>query len=230
MKPDILTLFPDGARIDETGSLVIGGCNVKRLADKFGTPLYLYDGATLDAAVATYQAALARHYPGEAQLAYAAKAWLCTATARWIADKGIGLDVVSGGELAIALHGGVPAERIHFHGNNKSEDELAQALDAGVGRIVVDHPRELALIGDLAPRPPPAHLAARQPGRGRQNPPPHPHRARQVEVRPVVARRNGPGCRHRLFIPGKCCADRVALPHRQPIARHQIVGRCCGRT
>ena len=150
MTADILALFPDNVRIDETGSLMIGGCDIRRLADQFGTPLYLYDGATLDGGVEAYQIALSRHYPGEAQLAYAAKAWLCTATARWIADKGIGLDVVSGGELTIALSGGVQPERIHFHGNNKSDEELAQALDAGVGCIVVDHPGELARLDELA--------------------------------------------------------------------------------
>lgn len=150
MTADTLPLFPDSVGIDETGSLVIGGCNVSNLADQFGTPLYLYDGGTLDGGVEAYQIALSRHYPGKAQLAYAAKAWLCTATARWIADKGIGLDVVSGGELAIALRGGVQPDSIHFHGNNKSDAELAQALDAGVGCIVVDHPGELARLDDLA--------------------------------------------------------------------------------
>ena len=150
MTAETLALFPDSARIDDTGSLVVGGCGVRRMADQFGTPLYLYDGETLDRAVEAYRTALSRCYPGAAQIAYAAKAWLCSASARWIAAKGIGLDVVSGGELAIALHGGVPADHIHFHGNNKSDRELAQALDAGVGRIVVDHPDELERLDELA--------------------------------------------------------------------------------
>ncbi len=99
---------------------------------------------------ASYQATLANVYPGAWEVAYAAKAWLSTATARWAAARGLGLDVVSGGELAIALHGGFPAERIHFHGNNKTPAELAAALAADVGRIVVDHAGELALLNELA--------------------------------------------------------------------------------
>ncbi|MCB0202336.1 MAG: diaminopimelate decarboxylase [Anaerolineae bacterium] len=150
MPADTLALFPDSAHINHTGSLVIGGCEVLRLAAEFGTPLYLYDAATMDHVVETYRSALSRHYPGEAQLAYAAKAWLCTATARWAADRTLGLDVVSGGELAMAQHGGVPPARIHFHGNNKSDAELAQALDAGVGCVVVDHPGELVRLDELA--------------------------------------------------------------------------------
>ena len=150
MPANTLTLFPDSAQIDDTESLVIGGCEVRQLVSDHGTPLYLYDGATLDSAIAAYQSALARHYPGETLLAYAAKAWLCSASARWIAQRGIGLDVVSGGELAIALHGGVQPDRIHFHGNNKSDSELAHALDASVGCIVVDHPGELARLDALA--------------------------------------------------------------------------------
>lgn len=150
MSANILTIFPDSACLDETGALQLGGCDVRHLAGEFGTPLYIYDAATLTAAVVSYQMALAQNYPGDSQLAYAAKAWLCTAAARWIADSAIGLDVVSGGELAIALHGGVQPDRIHFHGNNKSDAELAQALDAGVSCIVVDHPRELARLDALA--------------------------------------------------------------------------------
>lgn len=143
-------LLPFTARRDPFGALTLGGCALPDLVQRFGSPLYIYDGATLDAAAAGYQAALAAHYPGPGAVAYAAKAWLCTATARWAAARGLGLDVVSGSELAIALHAGFPAAQIHFHGNNKSRAELAAALAAGVGRIVVDHAGELELINELA--------------------------------------------------------------------------------
>lgn len=146
----LANLLPLTAERDAAGRLLVGRCALTDLAAQFGTPLYLYDAATLDAAAAAYQEALAAAYPGEWEVAYAAKAWLCTATARWADARGLGLDVVSAGELAIALHGGFPASRIHFHGNNKRPAELRAALAAGVGRIVVDHRAELTTIATLA--------------------------------------------------------------------------------
>ena len=150
MTPDHRELLPISAARAADGALTLGGCSLAELAERYGTPLYIYDAATLDRAAASYQAALANAYPAAWEVAYAAKAWLNTATARWAAARGLGLDVVSAGELAIALHGGFPAERIHFHGNNKQPAELAAALAAGVGRIVVDHAGELALLNELA--------------------------------------------------------------------------------
>lgn len=143
-------ILPLTASRDESGALTLGGCAAQELVAQFGTPLYVYDAATLDAMAATYCAALASSYPGQWEVAYAAKAWLCQATAAWAAERELGLDVVSAGELAIALHSGFPASRIHFHGNNKTPSELRQALAAGVGRIVIDHPAELALLDALA--------------------------------------------------------------------------------
>ena len=149
MDPITRLVFPKTAMFDDAG-LWLGGCAVADLAARYGTPLYVYDAATMNAAAATYSNALRESYPGEWQVAYAAKAWLSTATARWADRQGLGLDVVSGGELAIALRAGFPADRIHFHGNNKTPAELAQALAADIGSIVVDHPGELALVDELA--------------------------------------------------------------------------------
>jgi diaminopimelate decarboxylase len=149
MEHTIQAIFPQTASQDERG-LHIGGCAVAELAARFGTPLYVYDAATMNAAATTYSTALRQSYPGDWQVAYAAKAWLCTATAAWADAQGLGLDVVSAGELAIARRADFPAERIHFHGNNKTPAELEQALAAGIGSIVVDHPGELALVNDLA--------------------------------------------------------------------------------
>lgn len=143
-------LLPISAGRAAGGALTLGGCSATDLAERFGTPLYVYDGATLDSMALSYQQALAASYPGAWEAAYAAKAWLNTATAAWAASRGLGLDLVSAGELAIALHGGFPAGRIHLHGNNKTAGELVAALAAGVGRIVVDHPGELALLNELA--------------------------------------------------------------------------------
>ncbi len=150
MHNKILSLLPLSAERAAAGGLAVGGVALTDLAAQFGTPLYLYDAATLDAAAAAYRGALAAAYPGDWEVAYAAKAWLCTATARWAAVQGLGLDVVSAGELAIALRGGFPAEHIHFHGNNKRPAELRAALAAGVGRIVVDHSAELTTVAALA--------------------------------------------------------------------------------
>ena len=129
---------------------MIGGCDVVALAREHGTPLYLLDAATFRNACRTYRAALARHYPGPSAPHYASKALLNTAVVQLVAAEGLGLDVVSGGELFVALRAGFPAERIHLHGNAKPRAELEQALTARVGNIVVDTLDELDLLARLA--------------------------------------------------------------------------------
>jgi diaminopimelate decarboxylase len=142
-------LWPITARAADDDELWLGGCAASKLADEFGTPLYVFDEVTLRTQARTYQQALARHYPGTAQAAYASKAYLSTAIAQLFAEEGLDLDVVSGGELYVALQAGFPPERIHFHGNNKSREELAEALAAGIGRIVVDNFHELVILAEL---------------------------------------------------------------------------------
>lgn len=146
---ETLRLFPDDTHLDDEGRLWLGECAVAALAEEFGTPLYLFDAGTLRNRCRAYRAALQEHYPGPAGVSYASKAGLNLSLARLFAGEGLGLDVVSGGELYVALRAGVPAGRIHFHGNNKSPAELAEALDAGVGRIVVDNFYELDLLESL---------------------------------------------------------------------------------
>ena len=148
--PKHLSLLPDTARISPGGRLYLGGLEAAALAREFGTPLYVYDEATLRARCRAYRRALASHYPAPAEASYASKAFLCTAMAQLVAEENLGLDVVSGGELHIALRAGFPAARIHFHGNNKSPAELAFALDSGVGRVVVDNFYELETLARLA--------------------------------------------------------------------------------
>lgn len=145
-------LWPTTAELDEQAELWLGGCKASDLARLHGTPLYLFDEATLRSRARAYQAALRRYYPGTAQTAYAAKAYLCTAIAQVFAEEGLDLDVVSGGELHVALASGFPPERIHFHGNNKTPAELEQAYAAGIGRIVVDNFLELERLGPLGER------------------------------------------------------------------------------
>ncbi|NWG22038.1 MAG: diaminopimelate decarboxylase [Chloroflexi bacterium] len=155
---ELAYLWPVTAAIDEHGRLTIGGCDVAGLAQQYGTPLYLLDEATFRDACRAYVAALRAGYPGESAVHYASKAWLNTAIAHLVANEGLGLDVVSGGELYVALRAGFPPERIHMHGNAKPRAELEQALAAGIGQIVVDNLDELALLVSLT-----AHRSQPQP-------------------------------------------------------------------
>jgi diaminopimelate decarboxylase len=144
-------ILPLTAGVNAAGHLTIGGCDATELAQQFGTPLYVLDEATLRAQARAYRQAFAAHYP-DSSVAYASKAYLSLVLARLLAEEGLGLDVVSGGELFVAHRAGFPLERVHFHGNNKSPEELAMALDLGVGRIVVDNRHELRLLSGLAAR------------------------------------------------------------------------------
>ncbi|MBX3285758.1 MAG: diaminopimelate decarboxylase [Actinobacteria bacterium] len=131
------TLLPDSAEVGPEGQLLVGGCDLASLAEEYGTPLFVYDEAQLRARCREAVRAF-----GDG-VAYATKAFLCRAMARLAHEEGMHLDVASGGELAVALGAGVPATRIVLHGNNKSDDELRRARQAGVGRIVVDSFDEL---------------------------------------------------------------------------------------
>ena len=138
-------VWPATATRDESGALLLGGVDVRDLATEFGTPAYLLDEADFRSRCRDFVQAFAG-----ADVHYAAKAFCSLTSLRWIVEEGLGLDVCSGGELAAALRAEVPAERIAFHGNNKSVAELEQALDAGVGRIVVDSFAEIARLAWLA--------------------------------------------------------------------------------
>lgn len=140
------TLLPDTASVDTDGALVVGGVRIDALAAAYGTPLFVYDEAHLRARC---REAVAAFGPG---VAYASKAFLCTAMARLAHQEGMWLDVATGGELHVALLGGVPANRIVVHGNNKDDDELRRAMFAGVARIVVDSFDELDRIEALVAR------------------------------------------------------------------------------
>lgn len=135
--------------IDAKGHLVIGGCDAVKLAQDYGTPLYVLDEAALRQRAREYRQAFSRYLPGS-EVIYAGKALLNTAICRIMAEENLALDVVSGGELYTALVAAFPTEKIYFHGNNKSRHELAMALDHRVGRIVVDNLYEIKLLQELA--------------------------------------------------------------------------------
>jgi diaminopimelate decarboxylase len=143
-----MMLWPVTAERDDAGRLAIGGVGLTDVADQFGTPLYVYDEQTIRQQCRTYREAFDRTYPRN-RIVYAGKAYLSPALIEIIADEGLSLDVVSGGELYVAIQSGFPAEQITFHGNNKTPDELRMALDAGIGEIVIDNFYEIELLNDL---------------------------------------------------------------------------------
>lgn len=140
-------ILPDTARITGEGHLEVGGCNAVVLAERFGTPLLVFDRATFESRAKAYVTAV----PAE-RVFYAGKAFCCVAICQLADRLGLGLDVCTGGELATAVAAGFPPERIVFHGNNKSPEELAMASKHGVGRIVVDSFEEMDRIANARAR------------------------------------------------------------------------------
>jgi len=142
-------LLPDTAGVSQKGHLTLGGCDVVELAAEFGTPLYVFDEATLRRTCAEYRKEFGQSY-GDVLVIYAAKAFINRALAMIIKEEGLGLDVVSGGELSIARSVDFPAERVYFHGNNKLREEIELAISCRIGRIVVDNLCELPLVDEVA--------------------------------------------------------------------------------
>ncbi|NEQ64752.1 MAG: diaminopimelate decarboxylase [Symploca sp. SIO2D2] len=153
-------LLPLTAKVNSSDCLEIGGCDVTKLVEEFGSPLYILDEVTLRTACRQYREALARYYPGESLVLYASKAWSCLAVCAISASEGLGIDVVSGGELYTALQSGVDADKIYFHGNNKSTAELEQGIESGC-TIVVDNWLELRNLAELAQAAQPTRIAIR---------------------------------------------------------------------
>ncbi|HVE98946.1 MAG TPA: diaminopimelate decarboxylase [Mycobacteriales bacterium] len=135
-------VWPSTAVRNAAGALEIGGLDVRDLVAEHGTPLLVLDEDDLRARCRAWRAAF-DGWPAGADVAYAGKAFLAKAVVRVVAEEGLGLDVCTGGELAVALAADFPAERIWFHGNNKSLDELTRAVSAGVGRVVIDSFEEI---------------------------------------------------------------------------------------
>jgi diaminopimelate decarboxylase len=139
------SVWPRTAARGADGVLEVAGVDVRDLAERYGTPLFVIDEADFRSRAAEFAAAF-----GAEAVHYAAKAFLCTEVARWVAEEGLSLDVASGGELAVALRADFPPDRIAMHGNNKSLDELVAAVEAGVGRVVLDSFYEIARLDAVA--------------------------------------------------------------------------------
>lgn len=135
--------------VNEYGHLEIGGCDTVELARQFGTPLYIMDEAHIRDICRQYHSSFVKDMENT-EVIYASKAFLTLAMCKIIQDEGLGLDVVSGGELYTALQANFPPAHIYFHGNNKSREELSMAINAGVGRIVVDNFYEISVLNELA--------------------------------------------------------------------------------
>jgi diaminopimelate decarboxylase len=157
--PDANELLPDlwasTVRRNDAGALEVGGVDVREIARQYGTPAYVLDETDFRGRAESFREAFHHSFAdlcGGADVYYAGKAFLCTEVARWVAQDGLGLDTCSGGELAVALRAGVPAERIGLHGNNKSDAELERALTAGIGRVVIDSLPEIDRVADIAAR------------------------------------------------------------------------------
>lgn len=145
---DLDGILPTSARVNAAGHLELGGCDTVALTKEFGTPLYVFCEAELRARARSYTRTLAAIYPHSTVL-YATKAWANVALLRLLAEEGLGFDVVSGGELYAVKRAGAALDSVYFHGNNKSLAELREALDWGVGRIVVDSAHELDVLEAL---------------------------------------------------------------------------------
>lgn len=140
------TVWPRGARRRDDGVVEIAGVGVDELAAEYGTPLFVIDEDDFRSRCRD----MAEAFGGADRVHYASKAFLCSEIARWVAEEGLSMDVATGGELAVALGAGFPAERVTVHGNNKSVEELELAVSSGVGHVVVDSFQEIERLERVA--------------------------------------------------------------------------------
>ena len=135
--------------INEKGHLMLGGCDALDLAAQFGTPLYVMEEDTIRKVCRGYTRAIAE-YKGGGRALFAGKAFMSTAMCKIVESEGLGLDVVSGGELYTAMNAGFDLRNVYLHGNNKTPDDLKMAVEAGIGRVVIDSANEIQLLADIA--------------------------------------------------------------------------------
>ncbi len=147
----LLALFPETTRLAGDGSLVVGGCRLGDVAEAFGTPVYVVDEESLRSQARRYRRGLEARRPGS-QVAFASKAFPCRAVYRLMADEGLLVDVAGRGELLLALSAGVDPASIVLHGNAKTDDEIALAIDVGVGTLVIDGVGEVERLERMARR------------------------------------------------------------------------------
>ena len=135
---DLLSLFPPGSTLADDGTVVVGGCRADELAEEFGTPVLVVAEDALRARARSYAAELSARWP-DSRVVFASKAFPCTAVQRVMVEEGLGLDVAGGGEILTALKAGIDPALVVLHGNAKSDEEIAMAIDHGLGLVVVDN-------------------------------------------------------------------------------------------
>lgn len=143
-------VWPQGARRNSDGVVEVGGIPVNDLAAEFGTPAFILDEDDFRARARNWKAAFEKAFDSRVSVYYAGKAFLCAAVAKWVDEEGLGLDVATGGEFAVALAGKFPAQRIAMHGNNKSVHEIDRAVAEGIGLIIIDSFHEIARVANVA--------------------------------------------------------------------------------
>lgn len=137
-------------KINAAGNLEIGGCDTVELAREYGTPLYVMDETIIRQNCRRYKEAMDKYYDGYGLVLYASKAFCTLASCKIMHQEGLGLDVVSGGELFTAVKAGFPMDKVYFHGNNKTCEEIEMGIDHDIGRFVVDNHEELQIINRIA--------------------------------------------------------------------------------
>lgn len=143
-------IWPKGSTRNSSGVVEVGGIPVTEIADEFGTPVFLLDEEDFRGRARSWKAAFEQAFDSRASVYYAGKAFLCAAVAKWVDEEGLGLDVATGGEFAVALAGKFPAQRIAMHGNNKSVHEIDRAVAEGIGMIIIDSFHEIPRISNVA--------------------------------------------------------------------------------
>lgn len=144
-------MFENGnLKVNAAGNLEIGGCDTIELAKEYGTPLYVMDETTIRQNCKRYKEAMEKYYDGYGLVLYASKAFCTLASCKIAEQEGLGLDVVSGGELFTAVKADFPMDKVFFHGNNKTPEEIEMGIDYGIGRFVVDNHEELQTINRIA--------------------------------------------------------------------------------
>ncbi len=221
LDPAFVPILPRTAAATPEGHLTIGGCDAVDLAREFGTPLYVFDEVELREGCREWLGEFRSRHE-ETTVTYAAKAYLSRALARLMAEEGLGLDVASGGELAIACAAEFPMERVYFHGNNKSAQELWEGLAAGVGHVVIDNFHEAVLLNDAAGdlKRTAAGVAAGLAQHRPSHAPVHHHRRPGQQVRHRHCHRPGRGSGAEPDGVAVAGAGRAARPHRLPDIRH----------
>ncbi len=142
-------VLPISASVNEAGRLAINNLDVRDMVEEFGSPLYIYDETTVREMCREFVGNFRRYYP-TTDIEYSTKAFSNPAMLKIIEDEGLHIDVVTGGELAFAIASGFPVEKINFHGNNKTREELHEAVEAGIGRITIDSFHEIELLNEVA--------------------------------------------------------------------------------